>query len=56
MGGPSDATLYERSVQTPGTAAGIEPMSSTPEQFAAFIRSENARFAKVIRDAGIKPE
>ena len=38
------------------TAAGIEPMSSTPEQFAAFIRSENARFAKVIRDAGIKPE
>ena len=38
------------------TAAGIEPMHSTPEQFAAFIKSENARFAKVIRDAGIKPE
>ena len=37
-------------------AAGIEPMHSTPEQFAAFIKSENARFAKVIRDAGIKPE
>jgi tripartite-type tricarboxylate transporter receptor subunit TctC len=36
--------------------AGIEPMTSTPEQFAAFIRSENARFAKVIKDAGIKPE
>jgi len=38
------------------TAAGIEPMNSTPEQFAAFIRSENTRFAKVIKDAGIKPE
>ena len=36
--------------------AGIEPMTSTPEQFAAFIKSENSRFAKVIRDAGIKPE
>ena len=38
------------------TAAGIEPMTSTPEQFAAFIKSENARFARVIKDAGIKPE
>ncbi len=38
------------------TTAGIEPMNSTPEQFAAFIRSENTRFAKVIKDAGIKPE
>ena len=38
------------------TSAGIEPMHSTPEQFAAFIRSENTRFAKVIKDAGIKPE
>ncbi len=37
-------------------SAGIEPMQSTPEQFAAFIRSENTRFAKVIKDAGIKPE
>jgi tripartite-type tricarboxylate transporter receptor subunit TctC len=38
------------------SGAGIEPMTSTPEQFAAFIRSENQRFAKVIKDAGIKPE
>jgi hypothetical protein len=37
-------------------SAGIEPMTSTPEQFAAFIKSENTRFAKVIKDAGIKPE
>jgi tripartite-type tricarboxylate transporter receptor subunit TctC len=38
------------------TGAGIEPMTSTPEQFGAFIRSENVRFARVIKDAGIKPE
>jgi len=36
--------------------AGIEPMTNTPEQFGTFIRSENLRFAKVIKDAGIKPE
>lgn len=38
------------------SAAGIEPKLSTPEQFASFIRSETVRYAKVIRDAGIKPE
>jgi tripartite-type tricarboxylate transporter receptor subunit TctC len=36
--------------------AGIEPVTGTPEQFAAFIKSETARYASVIRDAGIKPE
>jgi tripartite-type tricarboxylate transporter receptor subunit TctC len=36
--------------------AGIEPVTGTPEQFAAFIKSETARYAAVIRDAGIKPE
>ena len=35
---------------------GIEPSSSTPEQFGAFIRSEAVRYAKVIKDAGIKAE
>jgi tripartite-type tricarboxylate transporter receptor subunit TctC len=38
------------------SSAGIEPMVDTPEQFASFIRSETVRFAKVIKDAGIKPE
>jgi hypothetical protein len=31
-------------------------VGNTPEQFAGFIRSETARFAKVIKEAGIKPE
>ncbi len=35
---------------------GIEPTSSTPEQFGSFIRSEAVRYAKVIKDAGIKAE
>jgi tripartite-type tricarboxylate transporter receptor subunit TctC len=37
-------------------AAGIQPLGNTPEQFASFIRSETQRFAKVIKEAGIKPE
>jgi tripartite-type tricarboxylate transporter receptor subunit TctC len=36
--------------------AGIQAVGNTPEQFASFIKSETARFAKVIQEAGIKPE
>ena len=36
--------------------AGIQPLGTTPEQFGSFIRSENVRFAKVIKDAGIQPQ
>lgn len=33
---------------------GTQPVSTTSEEFAAFIKSEQAKYAKVIRDAGIK--
>jgi tripartite-type tricarboxylate transporter receptor subunit TctC len=35
---------------------GIEPVGGTPEQFAQVIRSETAKWGKVIRDAGVKVE
>lgn len=36
---------------------GAEPTpSSSPEDFAALIRTEIAKWAKVIKAAGIKPE
>jgi tripartite-type tricarboxylate transporter receptor subunit TctC len=35
-------------------AEGGEPVGNTPEQFAAIIRAEIPRWAKVIKDAGIK--
>jgi tripartite-type tricarboxylate transporter receptor subunit TctC len=38
------------------TEGGVEPLTSTPEEFAAFIAKETPRYAKVIKDAGIKPE
>ncbi|HKA39644.1 MAG TPA: tripartite tricarboxylate transporter substrate-binding protein, partial [Burkholderiales bacterium] len=35
---------------------GFEPAGSTPEEFAAYIKSEIAKWGKVIRTAGIRPE
>jgi tripartite-type tricarboxylate transporter receptor subunit TctC len=37
-------------------ADGAEPVGSTPEEFLAYIRSETAKWADVIKQAGIKPE
>jgi tripartite-type tricarboxylate transporter receptor subunit TctC len=33
---------------------GSTPLGGTPEQFAAFIRSEHAKWGTAVRDAGIK--
>ena len=35
---------------------GVEVQTSSPEQFGDFVKSEVARWAKVIRDAGIKAD
>lgn len=37
-------------------ATGSTIVGGTPEDFAAFIRSEMAKWSKVIADAGIKPQ
>lgn len=37
-------------------ADGAEPVGSTPEEFLAYIRSETAKWAGVIKQAGIKAE
>jgi tripartite-type tricarboxylate transporter receptor subunit TctC len=33
--------------------AGLEPLSSTPEQYSEFIKAEIVRWAKVVKDSGI---
>ncbi len=35
---------------------GVEAVYSTPEQFVAFIKAEMAKYAKLIKEAGIKVE
>ena len=48
------ATLAEPAVRERYGVLGIEPVGNTPEQFAAQIREDLARWEKVIRQAGIK--
>jgi tripartite-type tricarboxylate transporter receptor subunit TctC len=38
------------------TNLGTQPIADTPEQFAAFIKSETAKWGKVIKTANIKAE
>ncbi|HEV8518690.1 MAG TPA: tripartite tricarboxylate transporter substrate binding protein [Burkholderiales bacterium] len=35
---------------------GVEPVGSTPEEFAALMRSDTAKWARVVKDANIKAE
>ena len=35
---------------------GAEAVGNTPVAFTAFYREESARWGKIIRDRGIKPE
>ena len=37
-------------------AAGVEPAPGTPEAFGALMKTETARYAKLIKAAGIRPE
>jgi tripartite-type tricarboxylate transporter receptor subunit TctC len=48
--------LHEADVRKRFLEDGSEPVGSSPEEFAALIRDDTAKWAKVIKDAGIKPE
>jgi len=37
-------------------AQGANPIGSTPEEFAAFIRTESARWGKLVREVGIRAD
>jgi tripartite-type tricarboxylate transporter receptor subunit TctC len=37
-------------------AIGFVPVANSPGEFAAIIKAETARWAKVVRDAKLKPE
>jgi tripartite-type tricarboxylate transporter receptor subunit TctC len=50
------AVLETREVREYLLGAGLEPAPTTPEEFSETIKTDIARWAKVIKDAGIKPE
>lgn len=37
-------------------AQGVEPVGNTPEQFAAFLASEQKKFAELVKLSGVTPE
>lgn len=47
------AAINEPSVRTRMTDFGVEPVGSTPAQYAALLKSETARWHKLIRDLKI---
>ena len=50
------AVLNQPDVKERFFKAGIETVASTPQQFAATIKAETARLAKVLAGAGIRPD
>ena len=47
--------LQSPEVQEQFAKFGVEAVSSTPEQYADYIRSEISKWAKVVKTAGIRP-
>ena len=37
-------------------AQGVQPIGSTPQELARFLREESERWGKVIKASGMKPE
>ena len=46
--------LREADMQNRFTGLGARLAGNTPEEFAAYIRSERAKWSKIVRDANIK--
>jgi len=52
----ANRVLSERDVRERMETLGAEPAGNTPEEFARFIREDQAKWQKLAREAGIKPE
>ena len=50
------ATLAAQDVRDRMTAAGTDPVSSTPEEFAAYIKSEVPKWAQVVKASGARAD
>ena len=48
--------MHAPDLQERFAATGTEPRTSTPEEFAEFIRQEMAKWGKVVRQAGLKAD
>lgn len=54
LNGAIRASLNDPETKRKILESGLEPNPSTPEEFAKYIASENAKWMKVVRDTGLK--
>ena len=52
----ANKVLADPDVKQKTLALGAEPSGNTPEQFARFIRDDQAKWSKLMRERGITPE
>ena len=52
----ANRVLAESDVRQKMLALGAEPAGDTPEQFARFIRDDQAKWSRLMAERGIKPE
>src|SRR6185503_9132112 len=52
----ANRVLADSEVRTRMQAVGADPSGNTPDEFARFIRDDQAKWGKLTREAGIKPE
>jgi len=52
----ANRVLGEREVRERMAAMGAEPAGNSPEEFAGFVRADQAKWSKLMREAGIQPE
>lgn len=50
------AVMGDQDLRKKASALGADLAGNTPDEFARFIRDDQAKWAKLMREAGIKPE
>ncbi len=56
LNGELDRVLRQPDMQERMAVLGLDPAGGTTESFAAFVKADIARWARVIKDAGVRPE
>jgi tripartite-type tricarboxylate transporter receptor subunit TctC len=51
-----NAAMSDKAVQSTLLGAGIEPLTSTPEELRAFTQAEIKKWSEIVKAAGIEPE
>jgi tripartite-type tricarboxylate transporter receptor subunit TctC len=56
LNGELNQILKLPDVQEKNAAVGADPVGGTPEQFGAYLKSEIAKFARVVKEAKISAQ